>query len=434
MDKILIYNLNPYIIRSSLVHLIKKLSKKNKVYLITSNDTLTLKNYNYFQNLEKSKILSELIIIPSFWNHVGLYNILKFILFFRNSKLKFDFNKYDLVLFCYGHNEIDNFFLNDHYMKKNIIQYLPFHSNKFLFENYNLCKKFFKKNDLIKINFFNKKNKNKRNINFIFQHSFGEIIQKTLDKFCYRGYINICLKIIYFLFKKKNILKEKKDLFIRYNFSNRTFLNCICFNEVQKKIGEKLYSQNKFHVATPVYFKSKSKNKNFRNDNLLLLIGWFAGENNVIQELINNIKYLLRKYNITNIYIKAHPSFDNEKIFVLSKLIKKIGVKTIIIKSSEVVTEMQNKFKIIAGFASHALVEAKYSFPNSKIICLDKVDILSNKFQNPPARIALGSILKSNNQLIFLSELINKKKISINNKSIYKSELFLINKFLKNKK
>ena len=65
-------------------------------------------------------------------------------------------------------------------------------------------------------------------------------------------------------------------------------------------------------------------------------------------------------------------------------------------------TEMQNKFKIIAGFASHALVEAKYSFPNSKIICLDKVDILSNKFQNPPARIALGSILKSNNQLIFL--------------------------------
>ena len=46
-------------------------------------------------------------------------------------------------------------------------------------------------------------------------------------------------------------------------------------------------------------------------------------------------------------------------------------------------TEMKNKFKIIAGFASHALIEAKYSFPNSKIICLDKVDILSSKFKNP---------------------------------------------------
>ena len=60
MDKILIYNLNPYITRSSTVHLIKKLSKNNKVYLITSNDTLSTDNYNYFLNLKKLKILSNL--------------------------------------------------------------------------------------------------------------------------------------------------------------------------------------------------------------------------------------------------------------------------------------------------------------------------------------------------------------------------------------
>ncbi len=434
MDKILIYNLNPYIIRSSLANLIKKLSKKNKIYLITSNDTLSLKNYNYFQKLEKLKILSKLIIIPSFWNHVGVYNIVKFILFYKNSKLDFNFNKYDLVLFCYGHNEIDNFFLNDYYKKKNIVQYLPFHSNKYLFENYNLCKKFFKKKNLIKINFFNKNNQESKNTNLIFEHSLGTIIQKILDKFFYRIYLNICLKVIYFLFRKKIVLKNKRDQFIKYNFSNITFLDSICFNEVQKRIGEKLYPRNKFHLASPVYFKNKNKSKNIQNNNLLLLIGWFVGEKNVTHELIKNIKYLRKKYNIKVIYIKSHPSFDNKKVLVLSNLIKKIGVKIINVKSSEVVTEMKNKFKIIAGFPSHALIEAKYSFPNSIIICLDKVDILSSKFKNPPARIALGSILKSNNQIIFLSELINDKKISINNKSIYKSELFFIKKFLKKNK
>ena len=82
------------------------------------------------------------------------------------------------------------------------------------------------------------------------------------------------------------------------------------------------------------------------------------------------------------------------------------------------------KFKIIAGFASHALIEAKIFISQLKIICLDKVDILSSKFKNPPARIALGSILKSNTQIIFLSELINNKKISINNKSYINQIIF----------
>ena len=51
------------------------------------------------------------------------------------------------------------------------------------------------------------------------------------------------------------------------------------------------------------------------------------GENNVIHELINNIKYLRENIIFKFIYIKAHPSFDNEKIFVLSKLIKKSELK-----------------------------------------------------------------------------------------------------------
>ena len=113
-------------------------------------------------------------------------------------------------MFCYGNNEIDNFFLNDYYKKKNLVQYLPFHSNKYLFENYSLCKKFFKKKDLIKINFFNKNNQEKKNTNSILEYSLGTIIQKILDKFFYRIYLNICLKVIYFLFRKTIILKLKE--------------------------------------------------------------------------------------------------------------------------------------------------------------------------------------------------------------------------------
>ena len=432
MDKILIYNLNPYITRSSLVDLIKKLSKKNKVYLIISNDTLSETNYNYFLNLEKLRIISKLTIIPSFWNHVGFFNIFKFISFFKNSKLNFDLNRYGLVLFCYGHHEIDNFFLNDYYKNKNLVQYLPFHSNKYLIKNYNICQKFFKKKKLIKNIYFNKNNKINENIYLIFKYSFYEIIQKTLDKLFYQGYLNLCLKIIYFLFKKKKNLNKKDDFYEKYNFSNKTFLKSICFNEVQKVIGEKLYPENKFYIANPTYLKKK--NKNHKNNNMLLLIGWFVGEKNVIDELINNVKYLSIKYGLNTVYIKSHPSFDSEKINILSKRIKTINIKTVILESRNVVTELTDKFKIIAGFASHALIEAVYSFPNSKIICLDKADNLSSKFQNPPARIALGSILKSSNQIIFLSELIKNKKIRINNKSIYKSELFLIKKFLKKNK
>ena len=265
---------------------------------------------------------------------------------------------------------------------------------------------------------------------FLLELNIGQIIQKILDKFFFKFYFRICLKIIYFLFNKKKS-SDKKDLFVKYNFSNPVFLKSICFNKVQKIIGEKLYPQNKFYLANPSYLKKKSENKNFKYNDMLLLIGWFIGERNVVNELINNIKYLKLKYALKSIYIKSHPSFDNNKIIYLSKQVKKLGIKTVILKSSEVVTELKYKFKIIAGFASHALIEANYSFPNSKIICLDKADMLSAKFQNPPARIALGSILKSDNKIIFFSELIKNKKIHINYKSIYKSELFFIKKFLK---
>ncbi len=430
MDKILIYCLNPYITRSSLADLIKKLSKKNKVYLITSNDTLSLQNYNYFLNLEKLKTLSKLTIIPSFWNYVGLNNIFKFISFYKNSKFIFNFNKYDLVLFCCGYHEIDNFFLNDFYKNKKLVQYLPYHSNNYLIKNYNLCKNFFRKDDLIKNIYLYKTNKKSKSLNFLFEYSIGQIIQKFLDKFFFKFYFSTCLKLIYFLFNKKKSI-HKKDFFIKYNFSNSIFLKSICFNKVQKIVGEKLYPQNKFYLANPSYKKIKKGKKNFKYNDMLLLIGWFIGEKDVVNELIKNIKYLKSKYALQSIYIKSHPSFDNNKIIFFSNQIKKVGLKTFILKSSEVVTELKHKFKIIAGFASHALIEANYSFPNSKIICLDKADILSAKFQNPPARIALGSILKSDNKIIFFSELINNKKIHINNKSIYKSELFYINKFLK---
>ena len=430
MDKILIYSLNPYITRSSLANLIKKLSKKNKVHLIISNDTLTLQNRKYFLNLKKLKILSKLTIIPSFWNYVGLSNIVKFISFYRNSKFIFNLDKYDLVLFCCGYHEIDNFFLNDFYKNKNLVQYLPYHSNNYLIKNYNLCKKFFKKEDLIKNIYLYKDNKSSKSYGFLFELSIGQIIQKFLDKFFFKFYFTICLKIIYFLFNKKKS-SHKKDLFIKYNFSNSIFLKSICFNKVQKIVGEKLYPQNKFYLANPSYLKNKSKNKNFKYNDMLLLIGWFVGEKNVVNELIKNIKYLKSRYALKSIYIKSHPSFDDNKIIYLSNQVKKIGLKTIILKSSEVVTELEYKFKIIAGFASHALIEAAYSFPDSKIICLDKVDFLSIKFQNPPARIALGSILKNSNKIILFSELIKNKKIHINCNSIYKSELFFINKFLK---
>jgi hypothetical protein len=432
MEKVLVYNLNPYITRSSLVHLIKKLSKKRKVYLVTSSDNMSNNNYKYLLNLKKIKIIKKLIIVPSFWNHVGVKNFFNFIIFYKSIKYYFNLKYYDLVLFCCGDHEVDNFFLSGYYNNLNLVQYIPFYSNRYLFTNYNLCKKFFKNKEIY--NNFNSYKIPRYSIfnNLIFKNSLKKLIQKFLDKFFFKIYFNICLKIIFFLFKKEIVNQIfEEDLFKKYNFSSTAFSKSICFNEVQKIIGKKLYPNNKFYVASPSYLRKINKTINFRNNNMLLLIGWYIGENNVKIEIINNIKYLTNIYNIKNIFIKSHPSFDNKSVLDLSNEIKKIGVKTILLDSSQPVTEIKKNFKIVSGFASHALIEAKYSFPNSIIICLDKADAISPKFRNPPARLALGCIYKKKNHIFFLSDILKKKKYSIN-KFDYKPEIYFINKFIKN--
>ncbi len=333
------------------------LYRKNIIFLYMGNDS------KYVKNLIKKIIESKTSIIEE--NSAEISKLHK-----NSSKV---FDKMKFIIRSHKFNRYVNFKL-----------FLPIKKTIFLFLK--VIDLFLKVIDLIISRVRRKRNPEQNLVKILQIKNFN--IQKFLYDFIKFDYNNVDEPYVrtdtfymryvgenLFLnaFRKLNLLKSEKERLSQIKIHNFEINHIDYINQLGKVKGLNLYliTDLEISILKKIYGKDARLNftkmkfpssagalDNNKNGLITFSVGLIPENNFEISKLAKELRFLMNKYNIKNLYLRPHPAEDIDKIkFFINKFKAKHKIEIILHKNNLPFFQDQKKFKALFTSISATLVE-----------------------------------------------------------------------------
>lgn len=372
--RILICYLNPYILESIVLPLIEDLGRTYSIDLITTTICTTKNLRPKLERLANQGSLSSFIIVPEFWDPPSLKRIIRRHWFIQKHILPLGDRDYALALFSSSVSFLERYVLNMLDKNKTIlVGHHPFYSIRPIGNSReatlavvnnlpldNLSAKLGAIQGISKVAIF---------LAALQNGQLEKILPWALHGFRSRLANMLDCVVFPYIFCRKIFHEGKLDF---TGLDSDSFQHIIVSSILSQTFCRNIYPLKQVHLSIPAYAVPERlvKEQPAADKRVLLLLGWYMGEEAVDKLLLRDLLSVRKETDCAEIHLKPHPSYTGNYLDKLKQYLEDHGLTIMLLINVGTVLEIVENYMGVVGFASHALIEARYASRTKFVVCL----------------------------------------------------------------